>query len=96
MYSSEQIKRWFRKIKGVQLIFGRSYLIDGKVGYYIYLFKSHPEYYYYFKLASVYTETEHMYCYEWISRKKQIQWQMERRAVNIIVRRLIGDPFFEW
>ena len=24
------------------------------------------------------------------------QWEMERRAVNLIVRRLIGDDCFEW
>ncbi len=24
------------------------------------------------------------------------QWKMERRAVNLIVRRLIGDDCFEW
>lgn len=94
MYSSKELKQWFRKIKGAHLIYGRPYLIDGKVGYYIYLFPSHPDYYYYFKLATVYTE--HMDCYEWISRKKQIQWQLERRAVNQVVRRLIGDDCFYW
>ena len=26
----------------------------------------------------------------------QAQWKMERRAVNLIVRRLIGDEHFEW
>ena len=26
----------------------------------------------------------------------QAQWKMERRAVNLIVRRLIGDDYFEW
>lgn len=26
----------------------------------------------------------------------QPQWKMERRAVNLIVRRLIGDDNFEW
>jgi len=26
----------------------------------------------------------------------QPQWKMERRAVNLIVRRLIGDEYFEW
>jgi hypothetical protein len=24
------------------------------------------------------------------------QWKMERRSVNILVRRLIGDEHFEW
>jgi hypothetical protein len=32
--------------------------------------------------------------YEFIS--DQPQWNMERRAVNLIMRRLIGDDCFEW
>ena len=27
---------------------------------------------------------------------RQPQWNMERRSVNMIVRRLIGDEYFEW
>jgi len=27
---------------------------------------------------------------------KNPQWEMERRSVNLIVRRLIGDDCFEW
>jgi hypothetical protein len=27
---------------------------------------------------------------------QQPQWKMERRSVNILVRRLIGDEHFEW
>jgi len=27
---------------------------------------------------------------------QQPQWNMERRSVNLIVRRLIGDDTFEW
>ena len=34
------------------------------------------------------------YRYQFIS--DQPQWKMERRAVNLIVRRLIGDDCFEW
>ena len=34
--------------------------------------------------------------YQWIPQKEKIQWQMERRAVNLILRRLIGDEHFEW
>jgi len=26
----------------------------------------------------------------------QAQWQMERRSVNMILRRLIGDEYFTW
>lgn len=32
--------------------------------------------------------------YQYIS--DQPQWQMERRSVNIVVRQLIGDAWFEW
>lgn len=32
--------------------------------------------------------------YEFVSECPQ--WNMERRAVNLIVRRLIGDDWFEW
>jgi hypothetical protein len=34
--------------------------------------------------------------YKFVSQKARIQWDMERRAVNLIVRRLIGDNCFEW
>jgi len=32
--------------------------------------------------------------YQYVSQNPQ--WKMERRAVNLIVRRLLGDPCFEW
>ena len=38
--------------------------------------------------------TDSYHYYEFISH--QPQWKMERRAVNLIVRRLIGDDHFEW
>ena len=34
--------------------------------------------------------------YKFVSQKARIQSDMERRAVNLIVRRLIGDDCFEW
>ena len=34
--------------------------------------------------------------YEFVSQKSRIQSDMERRAVSLIVRRLIGDDCFEW
>ena len=34
--------------------------------------------------------------YKFVSQKARIQSDMERRAVNKIVRRLIGDNYFEW
>ena len=92
MYSSKQLKKWFRKIDGEKLIFGHHYLIGSKIGTYIHLKPVRTDYYYYFKLASHYNEYVH--CYEWIP--KNYQWQMERRSVNMIVSKLIGDENFEW
>jgi len=34
--------------------------------------------------------------YKFVSQKSRIQWDMERRAVNLIVRRLLGDNCFQW
>ena len=34
--------------------------------------------------------------YQPILQKKTIQSNMERRAVNLILRKIIGDPFFQW
>jgi len=41
----------------------------------------------------IYLTSDYLY-YEFIS--DQPQWQMERRAVNLIVRRLLGDDCFTW
>jgi hypothetical protein len=43
--------------------------------------------------SPLYLTSDYRY-YEFIS--KQPQWKMERRAVNLIVRKLIGDDHFEW
>jgi hypothetical protein len=43
--------------------------------------------------SPMYLTSDYRY-YEFIS--KQPQWQMERRSVNMIVRRLIGDDHFTW
>jgi len=34
--------------------------------------------------------------YEFVSQKARIQSDMERRAVNQIIRRILGDNCFEW
>ena len=34
--------------------------------------------------------------YKFVSQKARIQSDMERRSVNLIVRRLIGDDHFQW
>ena len=43
--------------------------------------------------SPLYLTSDYHY-YEFIS--KQPQWNMERRSVNMIVRRLIGDDHFDW
>ena len=34
--------------------------------------------------------------YQPIYQKEQIQWNMECRAVTLIVQRILGDPFFQY
>lgn len=43
--------------------------------------------------SPLYLTSDYHY-YDFIS--KQPQWNMERRSVNMIVRKLIGDVCFEW
>ena len=38
--------------------------------------------------------SENNHYYQWVSQNPQ--WKVERRAVNLIVRRLLGDDYFEW
>lgn len=68
-------------------------------------FRDNDEMYLEFDYA--YNLTTHDYCeplfflstrlfYHFVSQKARIQSDMERRAVNLIVRRLIGDDCFEW
>ena len=59
----------------------------------------------YLQFGNIYNVTMNEFCghsYFYPSRdiyafvSDQPQWKMERRAVNLIVRRLIGDDYFEW
>jgi len=34
--------------------------------------------------------------YQFVSQKERIQSEMERRALHLIFRKLLGDPHFEW
>jgi hypothetical protein len=34
--------------------------------------------------------------YQFVSQKARIQSDMERRALDLIFRKLLGDPHFEW
>ena len=36
------------------------------------------------------------YYYQFISKKKEIQQAMETRALNKILKQIIGDEYFEW
>jgi hypothetical protein len=36
------------------------------------------------------------YYYKFVSMKKKIQENMETRAINKVLQRLIGDEYFEW
>ena len=36
------------------------------------------------------------YYYQYVSKKKEIQQAMETRALNAIIRQIIGDECFEW
>jgi len=47
------------------------------------------------KNDNCYFTDEHSY-YKLVSQKNKIQSDMENRAVNLIIRRLIGDDNFEW
>jgi hypothetical protein len=46
-----------------------------------------------FSFYPLYLTSRHRY-YEFVS--QQPHWNMERRAVTMIVRRLLGDDCFEW
>jgi hypothetical protein len=59
----------------------------------------------YLQFGNIFNVTKNEFCghsYFYTSRKiyafvsQQPQWNMERRAVNLILRRLIGDDCFEW
>jgi 8-oxo-dGTP pyrophosphatase MutT (NUDIX family) len=97
MYSPFHLETWFRKVEGSELIFRRKYLINGMfIGKYAYYLRSLTECFRYFELTPFYTHEysdSHTF-YEWIPKKAQEN--MERRAVTLIIRRILGDPYFEW
>jgi hypothetical protein len=93
----------FRSIEPEDLVPGEKYLIGphGDEWYYV------REMYYkqrYCVFESVkhskpnnqFQISPHTDFYEFVPQKERIQSEMERRAVNLIVRRLLGDDCFEW
>jgi hypothetical protein len=88
----------FVRIKGEDMVPGNKYKIDGFTGYLIewdqvyYVFeKSNLRNY---KGQTIHCSPKNHTFYEFVSQNPQ--WKMERRAVNRILRRLIGDDCFEW
>ena len=88
----------FQKVEPTQLKKNKKYLINN---IYCGIFKERGMYHLLFKSCyltgylscrTIYT-TEDIF-YQYVS--KNPRWKMERRTVNMIVRRLIGDDNFEW
>jgi len=61
----------------------------------------------YLTFVNVLNETNHIYApstlfastsqfYQFVSQKARIQSDMEMRAVNLVVRRIVGDDNFKW
>lgn len=96
----------FKSVSPYELKFNKKYKIVGHdvyKGNYTGIFYDHLEHYILFD--SVYNIRKQKVCcplfclptdtyYEFVSVNPQ--WKMERRAVNLIVRRLLGDNCFEW
>ena len=91
--------QWFRKIEGPDLSIGKKYLVNGMfMGKYLFFLPFGEERFRYFELTPFYTHEysdSHVF-YEWIPVKAKIQEQMERRALTLILQRILGDPCFEW
>jgi hypothetical protein len=90
----------FQPIKAEQLISGKKYKFMDGTGIFI-----HSVYWddkmYYFENVKIQKRPNVTQLYlfnrtfeQFVS--QQPHWKMERRAVNLIVRRLIGDDNFEW
>ena len=90
----------FQRINPDQLVVGNKYKIDNYTGY----FKEKSTWdslFYVFEKVKKDKQTipvlhfsHNFKIHTFVSQNPQ--WQMERRAVNIIVRRLIGDQSFYW
>ena len=87
------------------LVKGKKYIIEDRIKYAGYYRERMywDQLYYVFDtgVGNEHTEVRTFHCspkyytfYEFVS--EHPQWKMERRSVNLIVRRLIGDNHFEW
>jgi hypothetical protein len=97
MYSKLDIQKWFRKIDGKELVFGKKYLIDEIIiGKYVFYLRFGTEYYRWFELTPYYSQEysdDHTF-YEWIF--QNTKEKMERILVNKVLRKILNDPYFIW
>jgi hypothetical protein len=93
----------FQRIPYTSLVVGKKYRINGHCAAYTGIYKgTNQDDIYNIMFSNVKSGkkhynilfTKHEYFYEFISNNPQAK--MERRAVNLIVRQLIGDVHFTW
>jgi len=86
----------FGRIQPEDMVVGKKYKIDIEIEMIHGIYKASTQN---FVRFGIHRSVDHIYpktCvfYQFISDNPQ--WNMERRSVNMIVRRLIGDDCFEW
>lgn len=86
----------FERIQPDDMVIGTKYKIDIEIEMIIGIYKTFTNS---FVRFGIHRSVDHVYpktCvfYKFISDNPQ--WKMERRAVNLILRQLIGDDNFEW
>jgi len=91
----------FVRINGADMVLGNKYKIDGFTGYFKCRMEWDQIYYVFERLNLRNYKGQTIHCsprdytfYQYVSSNPQ--GKMERRAVTMIVRRLIGDDCFEW
>jgi len=91
----------FVRIKAEDMVPGNKYKIDGFTGYLQYRMEWDQLYYVFEKVNLRNYKGQVIHCsprdytfYQFVFENPR--WKMERRAVNLFVRRLIGDDCFEW
>lgn len=85
----------FELVHHSKLVVGNKYKIENIVAVYLKSSETTLEFY---QIKSQYWNRFRYFPIYWPIYQfvHQAQWQMERRSVNMIVRRLIGDDSFEW
>jgi len=91
----------FVRIKAEDMVLGNKYKIDGFTGYLNCRIEWEQLYYVFenvnlrnYKGQIIYCSPRDYTFYQFVSNNPR--GQMERRTVNMIVRKLIGDNCFEW